>query len=203
MQTCYHSPSPCVTTVADSAIYPRSLNLNRHSSTLLHSRSHKLLSHTRHMGWIHIPLGRRTILVWFWFLVPCLYVEVMATKEWRKNVVENPGRHWEFSRRWPHITIRNISAEEMYPQVTCHITILDSRRHSNLSQDILQLERKLYWEGFPGYGWIDVLKRLLILRLKSRLSNRQDSRRIVLLSHLNGTKDSIEKLQEMYLSSEC
>ena len=73
------------------------------------------------------------------------------------------------------------------------------------SQDITRLERKLYWEGFPGYGWVDVLKRLHLptWRFKYPLSNIQASRRVVLLSHLDATKEKIEQLQEMYLRSEC
>ena len=106
------------------------------------------------MGWIHIPLGRRTILLWFWFLVPCIYVEVMATKEWRKKIVENPGRHWEFNGRWPLISIRNISAEEMYPQVTYHIIPLVVRCHSTIIAGYHETRTQTLLGGFPGL-WMD------------------------------------------------
>ena len=102
------------------------------------------------MGWIHIPLGRRTILIWFWFLVPCFYVEVMATNEWRKKIGENPGRHWRFSRRWPLISIRNISVEEMYPQVMYRIMTLDVRRHSTILTGYHETRTQTLLGGFPG-----------------------------------------------------
>jgi len=100
----------------------------------------------------------------------------MTFREWEK-IKDYPSRRLVYAFTYPFISVEEVDRVKYDKNKT---------RLSAQLYPMKPLRRKRYWEGFPGFGWSDILKNTRVVRLRK----------------LNGTPDGLENARRAFIGSQ-
>jgi len=113
--------------------------------------------------WFRIVRQQSAFTVWIWFIPPWVAIEKIPLHEWRTSFRNYPDRRLKYSLTYPFISVTRVDRDE-YNLKRAHLS-------ENLYPKAL-LNRTRLWEGFPGFGWADILTNARVVRLHKLDANQ-------------------------------